>query len=60
MLITLILNQRCKLPVTIRELSLVLTQLQEQLAQEVKTRKKIEAKLEALKTIEESMTQRRK
>lgn len=35
-------------------------QLQEQLAKEKQVRKKIEEKLEALKTIEESMTQRRK
>lgn len=34
-------------------------QLQEQLAREIEHRKKIEEKLEALKTIEESMTQRR-
>jgi len=34
-------------------------QLQEQLAQEKQVRRKIEEKLEALKTIEESMTQRR-
>lgn len=34
-------------------------ELQDQLAQEVRTRQKIEEKLEALKTIEENMTQRR-
>ena len=33
--------------------------LQEQLAQETQVRKKIEEKLEALKSIEENMTQRR-
>jgi len=35
------------------------TQLQEQLTREIQVRKKIEEKLEALRTIEESMTQRR-